>query len=242
MNRGDLFDEVLNDTCELLRQAKGRTIAVSPEVAQMLDQIEPAAWCAASTLEDLDKAVRVCTKCPLAQTRTQTVLGAGNPEAKLVFVGEAPGYHEDQQGEPFVGRAGQLLTDIIEKGMRLKRSEVYICNVLKCRPPDNRDPLPSEVEMCEPYLVRQLELIKPRVICALGGHAATTLLKSKESIGRLRGKWHFYHGIPLRATYHPAYLLRNPGDKRKTWKDVIEVLKVYNGQITPRPDTDHGQP
>jgi len=183
----------------------------------------------------LERVVSICPKCPLAQTRTQTVFGSGNTRAKLVFVGEAPGRDEDLQGKPFVGRAGQLLTDIIEKGMKLKRADVYICNVLKCRPPENRNPLPLEVEMCEPYLIRQLELIRPRVICALGAYAAQTLLKTTEPIGRLRGRWHFYHGIPLRATYHPAYLLRSPADKRKTWMDVIEVLKVYNGELNPAP-------
>jgi len=185
------------------------------------------------SLDELERVVSVCPKCPLSQTRTQAVFGAGNTRAKLVFVGEAPGRDEDLQGKPFVGRAGQLLTDIIEKGMKLRRTDVYICNVLKCRPPENRNPMPSELAMCEPYLIRQLELIRPRVICALGTYAAQTLLKTTEPIGRLRGRWHFYHGIPLRATYHPAYLLRNPADKRKTWMDVIEVLKVYNGELNP---------
>lgn len=245
----DDFDEILDDTCELVKQAatgKRRTISVSPEVAEMLAEIEtparacesPGEYASAPELDELAKQVSVCAKCPLAETRTQTVFGAGDPHTNLVFVGEAPGHHEDRQGVPFVGAAGQLLTDIIEKGMKLKRSEVYICNVLKCRPPGNRDPLPSEVEMCEPYLIRQLELIEPKVICALGTHAAQTLLRTGEPIGRLRGKWHFYHGIPLRATYHPAYLLRNTRDKREAWMDVLEVLKVYKGEFTPPPDND----
>jgi DNA polymerase len=119
--------------------------------------------------------------------------------------------------------------------MKLRRQDVYICNVIKCRPPDNRDPLPEEKRQCEPYLVRQLELVRPKVICALGGHAAKTLLKTDESTGKLRGKWYFYHGIPLRVTFHPAYLLRTPGDKRKTWDDVQEVMKVLRGEIDPRP-------
>jgi DNA polymerase len=186
-------------------------------------------------LETLEAIVRECKLCTLSETRTQTVFGSGNPEARLVFVGEAPGRDEDLQGKPFVGRAGQLLTDIIEKGMNLQRSEVFICNVLKCRPPENRNPLPNEIDLCEPYLIRQLEIIRPRVICALGTYAAKTLLKTDETIGKLRGRWHFYHGIPLRATYHPAYLLRNPADKRKTWDDVLEVLKVYKGEFTPKP-------
>lgn len=258
MERSDAFKEMVNDTCELLRRAargKKRTIRVSLEVAEMLNSLETVGVPDAAreefagelfspsvdvkdiaTLEELAKVVSTCRKCPLCKTRTQTVFGSGNPRAKLVFVGEAPGHDEDVQGKPFVGLAGQLLTGIIEKGMRLKRSEVYICNVIKCRPPENRDPLPSEKDMCEPYLIRQLEIIQPKVICALGTHAAQTLLKTTDPIGRLRGKWHFYHGIPLRATYHPAYLLRKPGEKKATWMDVLEVLKVYKGEYTPEPE------
>ncbi|MDQ1255917.1 MAG: uracil-DNA glycosylase, partial [Candidatus Hydrogenedentes bacterium] len=131
-------------------------------------------------------------------------------------------------------RAGQLLTDIIVKGMRMRREDVYICNVLKCRPPNNRDPEPGEKDLCEPYLIRQLELIKPKVICALGTHAAQTLLKTDTGIGKLRGFWHFYHGIPLRATYHPAYLLRSPGEKKKAWEDIQAVMRLLAGIETPR--------
>ncbi|MCX5759396.1 MAG: uracil-DNA glycosylase [Candidatus Hydrogenedentes bacterium] len=260
MLKQDSLQSVLNDACELVKQCargKDRVIAVSPEVADMLSRVQR---CTASKpaplptpvqpaftfsrgripseiqdLDTLEQYVSQCDACPLAATRTRIVFGSGNPHAKLVFVGEAPGAEEDRQGKPFVGRAGQLLTDIIEKGMKLKRSEVYICNVLKCRPPENRNPLPSEIAECEPYLIRQLEIIRPKAICALGTYAAQTLLKTTETIGRLRGRWHFYHGIPLRATYHPAYLLRNPADKRKTWDDVLEVLKVYNGEFTPSP-------
>jgi DNA polymerase len=119
--------------------------------------------------------------------------------------------------------------------MKLRRQDVYICNVIKCRPPNNRDPQLSEKQACEPYLIRQLDLVQPKVICALGGHAAKTLLKTDESTGRLRGKWHFYHGIPLRVTYHPAYLLRSPGEKKKTWDDIQEVMKLLNGEINPEP-------
>ncbi len=240
MNRDEAFREVVEDACRLVRESargKQRTIALSPEVVEALERVQAGgdSIAGATTLDALNEIVRVCVKCPLAETRTQTVFGSGNPEAKLVFVGEAPGFDEDRQGKPFVGRAGQLLTDIIEKGMLLKRSEVYICNVLKCRPPDNRNPQVHEVEMCEPYLIRQLEIIQPKVICALGTYAAQTLLKTTQPIGKLRGAWHFYHGIPLRATYHPAYLLRNPADKRKTWTDVLEVMKVYKGEFTPEP-------
>lgn len=184
-------------------------------------------------LAEVAAQVRACEKCSLCKTRTQTVFGVGNIHAELVFVGEAPGADEDRQGEPFVGKAGQLLTDIIVKGMKLRREDVYICNVLKCRPPNNRNPNPEEMALCEPYLVRQLELIRPRVICALGGIASKCLLQTEESVGRLRGRWHNYQGIPLRVTYHPAYLLRNPSDKKKTWDDIQEVMKVLSGGDTP---------
>lgn len=193
---------------------------------------DPGAAAVASDLEALQGLVAGCQKCGLCNTRTQTVFGVGNPRAEIVFVGEAPGADEDRKGEPFVGRAGQLLTDIIEKGFKIPRPEVYICNVLKCRPPENRDPNPDEVLHCEPYLVRQLELIQPKVIVALGRIAAQTLLKTDKSMGRLRGEWHRYQGIPLRATFHPAYLLRKPEDKRLAWDDVKEVLRLLKGEVT----------
>ena len=185
------------------------------------------------SLDRLAELVSGCEKCVLCRNRTQTVFADGNPEADLVFVGEAPGAEEDKRGLPFVGRAGQLLTDIIEKGMKLNRSDVYICNVIKCRPPENRDPSPEEKRACEPYLIQQLKIVKPKVICALGGHAAKTLLRTDESTGRLRGKWHSYEGIPLRVTYHPAYLLRDPSQKRKTWEDVQEIMKLLAGEVSP---------
>ena len=242
---------------------KRGTLAVSPELAELLtapitsnstddatsveeicenseilstDSVsEPIANDVASvgTLDELRRMVAGCRKCSLCETRTQTVFSDGSSTAKLVFVGEAPGADEDRQGVPFVGKAGQLLTDIIVKGMKIRREDVYICNVLKCRPPNNRDPLPSEKEQCEPYLVRQLELLRPTVICALGRHAANTLLRRDESTGRLRGKWHQYHGIPLRVTYHPAYLLRNPADKKLVWEDIQHVMRALNGEEDP---------
>jgi DNA polymerase len=149
----------------------------------------------------------------------------GNPRAELVFVGEGPGRDEDLKGEPFVGRAGQLLTEIIIKGMKMRREDVYIANVVKCRPPDNRNPEPDEIAACEPFLVKQLDLIKPKIIVALGTFAAQTLLKSKTPISRLRGVWHTYQGIKLMPTLHPAYLLRNPNDKRLVWQDIQAVLR-----------------
>lgn len=250
VSRNALFDELVRDACELVKRAahpKRRTVWVSPEVAAMLEKVPRRAPTAVAPervpqgngeLATLEKVVSGCTRCPLSATRTQAVFGDGNPRAALVFVGEAPGEEEDRQGLPFVGRAGKLLTDIIEKGMKLKRSDVYICNVLKCRPPGNREPRLDEIEQCEPYLARQLDLIRPKVICALGAHAAHTLLKNMAPTGRLRGRWHFYRGVPLRVTYHPAYLLRNPADKRKTWDDIQHVMKVLSGEETPIPDSE----
>ena len=175
-----------------------------------------------------------CVKCALHETRTKVVFGVGNPNADLMFIGEAPGADEDRQGEPFVGRAGKLLTQIIEGGMKLKRSEVYIANVLKCRPPGNRNPQPVEVETCSPYLIRQIELVQPKVIMALGSFAAQMLLDTKTGITRLRGEFHTCNIPGLRVpphrtppvimpTYHPAYLLRNPGAKREVWEDIQKV-------------------
>jgi len=168
---------------------------------------------------ELETAVRTCTKCSLHATRTQTVFGVGNRSARWMFIGEAPGADEDRQGEPFVGRAGQLLNAMLF-AMGLKREEVYIANVLKCRPPGNRDPQPQEVAQCEPYLRRQIEFIRPALIVALGRHAAHSLLKTEVPLARLRGQRLSYHGTPLIVTYHPAYLLRNPADKRKAWDDL----------------------
>jgi len=181
----------------------------------------------AGFLQELKSEILSERCCHLARTRKNMVFGAGSPDARLVFVGEAPGRDEDIQGEPFVGRAGQLLTKIIES-IGLKRSEVYICNILKCRPPNNRNPLPTEIAACEPYLVRQLEIIKPIVICALGKFAAQTLLKTDTPISRLRGEYHDYHGIKLMPTFHPAYLLRNPGEKRTVWEDMKKIRKTLN--------------
>jgi DNA polymerase len=179
------------------------------------------------SMDDIRAAVEGCQACPLHGTRTNTVLGSGSENARLVFVGEAPGADEDRQGLPFVGRAGQKLTQIIE-AMGLSRSEVYITNVLKCRPPGNRNPLPEEVQACEPYLIGQLRLIKPRVICALGAFAAQTLLSTDQRISRLRGRFHTYQGIKLMPTYHPAFLLRNSKFKRDVWEDVQKVKAEYD--------------
>ena len=167
--------------------------------------------------------------CQLCKTRTNLVFGGGSPNAKLVFVGEAPGREEDLQGIPFVGRAGQLLTKIIAS-IGLTRKDVYICNILKCRPPGNRNPFPTEILACEPYLVKQLEIIQPRIICALGKFAAQTLLRDQTSISRLRGKFFDYKGIKLIPTFHPAYLLRNPDGKRLVWEDMKKIEKELASQ------------
>ncbi|MCK9418498.1 MAG: uracil-DNA glycosylase [Nitrospirae bacterium] len=165
-----------------------------------------------------------CTRCKLHKGRKNLVFGEGDPNAALVFVGEGPGQEEDLQGRPFVGAAGQLLTDIIVKGMQLKREDVYICNIVKCRPPGNRNPEPDEIEACEPFLIKQLQAINPQVIIGLGNVAVKTLLKTKEGITSLRGNWKTYQGIPLMPTFHPAYLLRTPSDKRLVWDDIKKVM------------------
>ncbi len=165
-----------------------------------------------------------CTRCKLHSGRKHIVFGEGDPNAALVFVGEGPGQEEDQQGRPFVGAAGQLLTDIIVKGMQLKREDVYICNIVKCRPPGNRNPEPDEIEACEPFLIKQLQAIRPRIIIGLGNVAVKTLLKTKEGITSLRGKWKTYQNIPLMPTFHPAYLLRTPSDKKLVWDDIKKVM------------------
>ena len=186
--------------------------------------------------------VRVCTKCAhLACSRTQTVFGIGNPDADLMFIGEAPGVDEDQQGEPFVGRAGQLLTKIL-KAMNFAREDVYIANILKCRPDTpsggfgNRAPTPTEMQTCRPYLVEQIEIIEPKVVVALGAAAVEGLLGIRGTMRELRGRWHAYNGIPLMITYHPAYLLRNqaPSEKRKVWEDMLQVLERLKRPITER--------
>lgn len=176
-------------------------------------------------LEALKKKTLACKDCDLHKTRRSVVFGSGNPKARLMFVGEAPGEEEDIQGLPFVGRAGQLLTKIIE-AMGLKREDVYIANVLKCRPPNNRMPLPTEILACGENLRMQVEAINPRVICTLGKFASQTLLGTETPISSLRGSFREYNGIKVMPTFHPAYLLRNPQDKRLVWEDMKKVMKV----------------
>jgi len=178
-------------------------------------------------LAELAAEVAPCAACKLHAGRTQAVFGVGDPNADLVFVGEAPGRDEDRLGEPFVGRAGKLLNEILA-AIDFRREDVYICNILKCRPPQNRDPEREEVDACEPYLKRQLEIIEPRLICCLGRVAAKTLLLTTASLGALRETVHFYEGIPVMATYHPAALLRNPHWKRPAWDDVRKLRALYD--------------
>jgi uracil-DNA glycosylase family 4 len=186
------------------------------------------------SLEELREFIGDCARCKLAPGRTNLVFGVGDPKAELMFVGEGPGADEDERGEPFVGRAGQLLTDIIERGMRMRRRDVYICNVVKCRPPGNRNPEPDEVAACEPFLMRQIEIVRPKVIVGLGTFAVQSLLKVKTPISKLRGRWHEVRGTMMMPTFHPAYLLRNPADKRLVWADVQEVMKALGKELPGR--------
>ena len=204
-------------------EAPPATPAIARQASvELVEDVQQLGW------ESLAQTVQACRRCNLHTTRTQTVFGTGNRDAQWLFVGEAPGAEEDRQGEPFVGRAGQLLNAML-LALGLTRDAAYIANVLKCRPPENRDPRPEEVEQCEPYLLRQIRLIQPRVIVALGRHAAHSLLKSDASLASLRGRPHDYHGTPLVVTYHPAYLLRTPGDKRKAWQDLCLARSVLRG-------------
>lgn len=192
---------------------------------------EPAKTVAAAqagqpmTLESIREEIGDCTRCKLHKGRNTIVFGEGDPKAAIVFVGEGPGFEEDQQGRPFVGAAGQLLTDIIEKGMKIKRAEVYICNIVKCRPPNNRNPEPDEVEACIGFVKQQIRAIKPKVIVTLGNVPTQNLLGTKQGITRMRGVWQEYEGIPVMPTFHPSYLLRSPGEKKHVWADIQLVMK-----------------
>ncbi len=208
-----------------LPETNGKVRVLAPTAAGLNATPEPVAAAAAETagsLETLREAIGDCRRCKLASGRTHLVFGSGNPRAELMFVGEAPGQDEDLQGLPFVGRAGQLLTKIIE-AIELRRDQVYIANILKCRPPNNRPPEPDEVAACRGFVARQIEHIRPLVIVALGRFAAQTLLDIETPITRMRGKFFDYHGTPLIPTYHPSYLLRNPSAKREVWEDMKSV-------------------
>jgi uracil-DNA glycosylase family 4 len=177
---------------------------------------------ATDTLDAIRADIGDCQRCKLASTRTTIVFGSGNPNAEIVFVGEAPGYEEDQQGLPFVGEAGRLLTRIIES-IGITREDAYICNILKCRPPNNRNPEPDEVLVCSPFLKRQIAAIRPKIVCCLGKFAAQTMLQSGAPISKLRGEFHDIDGMRIIATFHPAYLLRSPEKKREVWEDMKQI-------------------
>ena len=205
--------------------AAARSAPPAAPVATPPPAAEPATPAARLTL--LDEHLQGCTRCKLHRGRNNLVFGVGNPEADIVFVGEGPGYNEDRKGEPFVGKAGELLDRIITNVLRLSRDDVYICNVVKCRPPNNRDPEPDEVATCSPFLWRQLDAIQPAVVVGLGRFAIQTLLETSNSVGRLRGRAHPFRNAVLVPTYHPAYLLRNPEDKRKVFEDMKLVRKEF---------------
>lgn len=219
MQQKDLFGNVV--------YVEEKKSARKPSVAYDTFTYPDEPWVQAPTLGELNTAICTCIKCPLGHTRTKFVFGVGNPRADVVFIGEAPGADEDAQGEPFVGRAGQLLNKIIE-AVGMRREEVYICNILKCRPPNNRDPQISEMETCTPHLYRQIDLIKPKFIICLGRIAGQWLLKTNESLNLLREKVHDYHGAKLLVTYHPAALLRNPSWKRPAWEDMKRFKQLYD--------------
>jgi DNA polymerase len=218
------------------RQAAPVTAVITPAAAPAPEVELPSLAPAGDSLVQIGEDIGDCRRCRLHQGRNKIVFGTGNPEAKLVFVGEGPGADEDAQGVPFVGRAGQLLTQMIEgtakkEGIPLRRDDVYICNVVKCRPPDNRTPEADEMEICGQFLFRQLQVIHPKAICALGSTAAKALLGGRDGVTKLRGKWHKWHDIPLIVTYHPSYLLRayNVEAKREAWEDLKKALHfVYD--------------
>lgn len=206
---------------------RARTAAAqAPRTETSAPQVEPVAADERQSLDQVRQELGDCQRCKLAKGRRTLVFGVGDPKAKLVFVGEGPGAEEDAQGIPFVGAAGQLLTKMIE-AMGFKREQVYICNVVKCRPPGNRNPEPDEIEACEPFLRKQLGAVNPTIIVALGKFAAQTLLRDQTPITRMRGRWREYCGIRLMPTFHPAYLLRNPAEKKNAWADLQQVMKAF---------------
>ena len=200
----------------------------SKESLKTLDVWEHKNAFSPETLEDIRSDLGDCRRCRLSESRKNIVFGSGNPRAKLVFIGEGPGYEEDRQGQPFVGAAGRLLTKIIE-AIKLTRDQVYICNIIKCRPPGNRNPRPDEIQVCSPFLKRQITAIKPNFICTLGSFAAQTLLETQEPISKIRGMFYDYMGIQVMPTFHPAFLLRNPERKRDVWEDMKKLMKALGG-------------
>jgi len=242
---------MLDKRAQLIQHARANTVAAlqdlqrwgvetlhfdsgTPEALPLCSSLDPAtaaaSACRTETLDEVRADLGECQRCALGRTRTRLVFGSGNPKASLVFVGEGPGRKEDEQGEPFVGEAGLLLNRILF-AMGLEREDVYICNVIKCRPPQNRNPEAEEIAACEPFLQRQLTAINPGVLVALGKFAAQTLLQDKTPISKLRGEWRSYNGIDLMPTFHPAYLLRNPAHKLELWQDMKQVMQRLQSQV-----------
>jgi DNA polymerase len=233
MSRAEGFTAILDEVSRTLRNLRDtgiRGVDCLPENLEKLDSWgrgrEAASAGSTETLEHIRTHLGDCRRCKLCRSRTHIVFGAGDPQARLMFIGEGPGHEEDRKGEPFVGAAGQLLNRIIE-AIRLKRTEVYIANVVKCRPPGNRLPEPDEIATCSPFLRRQIRAIRPLFICTLGSCAAQTLLNTQEAVSRLRGRFFDYEDIRVLPTYHPAYLLRNPEKKREVWEDMKLLMKEY---------------
>ena len=209
------------------------TPSAPPSAPPARSPASPETGCGSEALLAVRQELGPCTRCKLAGGRTHVVFGVGDPHAELMFVGEGPGQDEDEQGEPFVGRAGQLLTKMIE-AMGYRREQVYIANVVKCRPPGNRNPEPDEIAACEPFLRAQIAAVRPKVIVALGKFAAQTLLRETTPISRLRGRWAAYEGVRLMPTFHPAYLLRSPDEKKKAWEDLQLVMRELGKPLPPR--------
>ncbi len=219
--------EKTSDTLRYMAEAGCTGFDCSEKTIGIVNNLDRNLSSAVDDLKELRNLIGDCQRCKLCKERTNIVFGTGDPDAKLVFVGEGPGHDEDQKGEPFVGKAGQLLTKIIE-AMNLTRERVYICNIIKCRPPGNRNPAPDEIKACFPFLERQLDAIRPDFICALGTFAAQTLLDSDEPISKMRGRLYDYRGMKVMPTYHPAYLLRNPEKKRDVWEDMKKLISLMN--------------
>ena len=222
------LNEMISDLKSYLEYLKGMGIHSIPASEIEVDKPGPSP---VMTLEEVRKELGDCKRCKLHRARRTIVFGEGNESAKLMFIGEAPGYDEDVQGRPFVGRAGQLLTKIIQS-INIQREEVYIANIIKCRPPQNRNPEPDEIQSCNPFLMKQIRAIQPKIICALGTFSAQTLLQTDVKISALRGKFYDFEGIKVIPTYHPAFLLRNPERKKEVWEDMKKIAEWLNNNQT----------
>jgi DNA polymerase len=216
------FIEVINDLKSYLEYLQEMGIQSLPASGMEINNPNPSQMI---TLDEVRKELGDCKRCKLHRTRKTIVFGEGNEKTKLMFIGEGPGYDEDVQGRPFVGKAGQLLTKILQS-INLPREEVYITNIIKCRPPQNRNPEPDEIQSCNPFLMKQIDVIQPKIICALGAFASQTLLKTDAKITALRGKFYDFEGIQVIPTYHPAFLLRNPERKREVWEDMKKIVEL----------------